>query len=106
MSIEAKPFRIRPANLDAPKKRKPPVERVIYSADPVEVVGESLHPVLWQGRQWAVTTYGLEARDGTYAIEADRLREGWVDHMREKVWVDVPDFITGFLCALSLHPAD
>src|SRR3954447_10697722 len=65
----------------------------------VEVSGEALvAPIYWQGRQWAVTAYGVECRDGSYAIEADRLWEeddgpgGWVMHMSEKTWVDLPDF--------------
>jgi hypothetical protein len=36
---------------------------------------EPLSEVWWQGRQWAVTAYGLEQRDGTYTIKADRLVE-------------------------------
>ena len=60
--------------------------------------GEKLSkPIYWQGRQWAVTAYGVECRDGTYWIEADRIweeedRYGWVRHMGEKEWVDLPDF--------------
>ena len=64
----------------------------------VRVRGERLsRPVLWRGRQWAVTRLGLECRDGTYFIAADRLDEneaqyGWVRHMSGKNWVDLPDF--------------
>lgn len=29
---------------------------------------ELTEPVHWQGRQWAVTGYGIEALDGTYHI--------------------------------------
>jgi hypothetical protein len=36
---------------------------------------EPLHPIWWQGRQWAVTEYGIGARDGTYAIAAHRLAQ-------------------------------
>ena len=54
-------------------------------------------PIYWQGRQWAVTNYGVEARDGTYVIDKTRLweeekRYGWVRHMAGKNWVDLPDF--------------
>jgi hypothetical protein len=63
----------------------------------VKVRGEPLDKIYWQGRQWAVTSHGLENRDGTYAIDKSRLWEqeddyGWVRHMAEKVWVDLPDF--------------
>jgi hypothetical protein len=64
----------------------------------VDVRGEELDkPIYWQGRQWAVTPYGVERRDGTYVIEHTRLWEGektfgWVLHMAGKTWVDVPDF--------------
>jgi hypothetical protein len=59
--------------------------------------GELSSPIYWQGRQWAVTEYGVEARDGTYPIEKERLWKeekvhGWVRHMAEKGWVDLPDF--------------
>jgi hypothetical protein len=67
-----------------------------------------LHPCWWIGRQWAVTAYGLEARDGTYALAADRLLEDLPDyskilHMAGKEWVDLEDFVTAFLVALTLH---
>src|SRR3954453_17106438 len=42
----------------------------------VHVRGEALgKPIYWQGRQWAVTPHGVERRDGTYSIAADRLWE-------------------------------
>lgn len=60
--------------------------------------GEALsEPIYWQGRQWAVTPYGVECRTGDYAIEAGQIGRdegsfGWVQHMAEKDWVDLPDF--------------
>src|SRR5690606_24136724 len=40
----------------------------------VEAVGEHLHePIHWTGRQWAVTDFGVEARNGTYSISKRRL---------------------------------
>jgi hypothetical protein len=69
------------------------------SKSDVLVTGEALHePVYWKGRQWAVTSYGIEARDGKYVIEGRRVWEnndghGWVEHMEEKTWVDLPDFV-------------
>ncbi len=76
--------------------------------------GEALHEKIWQGHQWAVTEYGIEARDGRYVIDAARLSEtrefrgqrlpSWPLHMAEKSWVDVHDFCTAFLAALACYP--
>jgi hypothetical protein len=56
--------------------------------------------ILWQGRQWLVTTYGIEAKDCSYSIARHRLDDPyWLDHMTEKEWVDVDDF------AAALHIA-
>jgi hypothetical protein len=69
-----------------------------YEADNrVRCRGGRLSKIFWQGRQWAVTAYGVECRDGSYAIETVRLwededRYGWVRHMGDKEWVDLPDF--------------
>ena len=55
-------------------------------------------PVYWRGRQWAVTRYGIERRDGTYVIDANRYDEhdetkySWVRHMAGKCTVDLLDF--------------
>lgn len=84
---------------------------VEYDATLVSVRGEELSNILWRGRQWAVTTHGIEALDGTYSFEAHRLAEdlhvrgygGWPSHMSEKDWVDIDDFITAWLIALTLH---
>src|SRR5262245_5711961 len=59
--------------------------------------GDRLSKIHWQGRQWAVTRFGVECRDGTYAIERERVWEdeecgGWILHMAEKDWVDLEDF--------------
>ena len=55
-------------------------------------------PIYWQGRQWAVTAYGVECRDGTYAIEDfhllnDESLDEWIRHMAPKWWVDFADFV-------------
>lgn len=74
----------------------------------VRVRGEALHPVLWAGKQWAVTEYGIECRDGTYAIERRRLHEGerhgysWAKHMGDKEWVDLDDFAKAHAMACFL----
>ena len=76
---------------------------------------EPLSEIWWQGRQWAVTSYGLEARDGRYHIEGRRLTEtrnqpkspqpapDWPLHMCMKGWVDPADFCTAWLVGLVLH---
>lgn len=99
-------------NIARPKDA--PLPRIVpfpQSDSVVRVRGESLHPVLWQGEQWAVTEYGIERRDGRYAISADRLlklRPGttlydWPLHMREKEWVDMEDFQRAFAAGCLLH---
>ena len=79
-----------------------------YDNTPVRVCGEALHPVWWRGRQWAVTTYGLERLDGLYACSADSLLDnvqtyGLPRHMSGKGWVDQDDFDTAWLVAIALH---
>lgn len=64
----------------------------------VMVTGEALSkPVYWTGQQWAVTSYGIECRNGTYAIEKKRLWEennghGWHQQIEEKEWANIHDF--------------
>jgi hypothetical protein len=83
---------------------------IIACSDHVELRSEPLDEIWWQGRQWAVTSYGLECRDGTYAIEAHRLWERgcgdwpWPMQISGKGWEDIHDFCTAFIIALSLHP--
>jgi hypothetical protein len=69
------------------------------STNPVRITGDPIStPIYWQGQQWAVTSHGVECRDGTYYIAKDRLWEsddkdhGWVYHMAAKNWVDLEDF--------------
>ncbi len=77
----------------------------------VRVRGEALsRPVYWTGRQWAVTAYGIERRDGLYAIEKARLWEdhgvwGWEKHIAEKEWADVSDFLAALAVARLRWPA-
>jgi hypothetical protein len=73
----------------------PPQSRNVVS----DRCGQALSPTLWQGRQWSVTTYGIECRDGKYAIDAKNFvskplnaKHTWSMHMREKNWVDMEDF--------------
>jgi hypothetical protein len=45
------------------------------SSNPVKRRFEPLSRIIWQGRQWAATKYGVECRDGGYTIERKRLWE-------------------------------
>jgi hypothetical protein len=72
--------------------------------------GEALSPIIWQGRQWAVTEYGLEQVNGTYAIEKTRLWEnekkyGWVRQIFHKTWADPTDFAEALRIARYTHRA-
>jgi len=78
----------------------------------VSGLGEPLsEPIHWIGRQWAVTAYGVECRDGTYAIEASRLWEnekdhGWVMQVGNKTWTDPCDFAEALRIARHIHRGD
>jgi hypothetical protein len=67
-------------------------------------------PVYWVGRQWAVTGRGVESYEYDYPIERDRLWEdedhghGWITHMAEKEWVDLPDFCEALRVARMRWP--
>ena len=80
------------------------------SKDEILVRGEALQqPIHWRGRQWAVTGFGIEKRDGTYPIEGKRVWEenhghGWIEHMAEKDWVDLPDFAEALRLARGRWP--
>jgi hypothetical protein len=90
-------------------ERKPPT--IVMCDAPVAVRGEPLGVVLWQGRQWSVTSDGIERRDGLYVIEKDRLTEdhggdppySWIKHLSHKGVEDIDDFIQVFFAALVLH---
>jgi hypothetical protein len=74
-----------------------------------------LDEIVWKGRQWAVTAYGLETVGEPYhyylTVEQlaqlnDNGGEQFYDplfHLMEKNWLDVDDFVTAFLVALSVH---
>ncbi len=92
---------------DIPPRPEVP-DAIVMASDNVPVRGEALsQPVHWIGRQWAVTSYGVEKRDGTYVIERNRLWEerhghGWAQHMAEKEWCDLPDFRTALMVARGI----
>ena len=90
-----------------PRRGTAPIE---YDRTPVPMRGDELDRVLWRGRQWAVTEYGIERLDGTYNIEKTRLAEnvkdyGWPLHVSQKTWADSDDFCTAWLVAIALHGA-
>ncbi|HEY1474031.1 MAG TPA: hypothetical protein VGF53_08110 [Pseudolabrys sp.] len=59
----------------------------------VRCISERLHPAHWIGRQWAVTSFGIEKRDGTYPIAFARLDAiDWISHLAGKMWIDLDDF--------------
>lgn len=99
-------------NLAQPRVTSAPVVvPFAESTADVCVRGEPLHRVLWRGEQWAVTEYGIECRNGTYAIKSARLmqkrygtdRYDWPIHMAEKGWVDTDDFERVFAVACLMH---
>ena len=80
------------------------------STTEVRLLSEPLHkPQYWTGREWAVTSYGIEKCDGKYAIAKARIWDedegyGWVEHMEEKEGVDLPDFIEALRLARHHWP--
>lgn len=75
-----------------------------HDSTPVHVRGEPLHQIYWRGRQWAVTSYGIERLNGAYAIAAADLKQlWWPGQIIRKTWVDQTDFLTAWLVALPLH---
>ena len=86
-------------------------EPVSYESNAeVRLQGEALHkPIYWKGHQWAVTKYGVEARNGQHPIAKDRIWEeegvyGWIRHLSEKDWVDLSDFAEALRLARKRWP--
>ncbi|GAB4067985.1 hypothetical protein KHC28_11295 [Ancylobacter sonchi] len=74
----------------------------------VNVRGDQLGDIWWRGKQWAVTSDGIEALDGTYVAEKHRLLEEieewpWPRQLSEKTWCDSDEFATAFMVGLVLH---
>lgn len=71
--------------------------------------------MVWRGRQWTVTTDGLETlgKPEDFGIAASELADGWEGadesllawplEMAGKTWIDYRDFETAFLVALGVH---
>lgn len=91
-----------------PPRQRRDVERIAIADNEVKCRGEALGEIWWRGAQWAVTSDGIEALDGTYVIEKDRLPDAgkefpWPLHMAGKGWVDNDEFTTAWMVALLLH---
>ena len=71
--------------------------------------------IIWRGRQWAVTTAGLETlgKPVDYGVAAGQLADGWEGadesllawplELAAMTWIDYRDFETAFLVALGVH---
>jgi len=84
------------------------VSMIALDSTEVRVQGEPLGEIWWRGKQWAVTSEGIEKLDGTYPILAKRLLEEfedwpWPRQLSEKSWCDSDEFATAFMVALVLH---
>lgn len=66
-------------------------------------------PVHWQGRQWAVTGYGIEALDGMYHIPftdipaAEAGPPEWLDRLWRRYGTDRNDLNAALRIARSLR---
>jgi hypothetical protein len=65
--------------------------------------------ILWLGRQWAVTGYGIQACDqrqkGKFDIEASRVWEdGVVESLRAEAWLNCGDFDKALAVARNRYP--
>jgi hypothetical protein len=60
-------------------------------------------PIFWSGRQWLVTSYGVERADGLFSIDAGGLFDGWLFEcgLIGAEWVDVSDFIEALRVAVE-----
>lgn len=73
-----------------------------------KVRGEKLSKILYRNNQWAVTTFGIECLDGTYAIKKDAIKTvhpkySWRQHMSGKMWVEIDEFIDALKMAMKIH---
>lgn len=70
---------------------------------------ELTEPVHWQGRQWAVTGYGIEALDGMYHIPFSEIwnagdgRLPWLDALCRRYGTDCDDLNAALKVARSLR---
>ena len=70
---------------------------------------ELTEPVPWQGRQWAVTGYGIEALDGMYHVpfseipDAEAERPEWLDGLWRRYGTDRNDLDAALRVARALR---
>ena len=80
----------------------------VWAKNEVRCAGDPLGREIFRGAQWAVTTDGIECRDGTYFICRSRLYEengrGWVEHIAGKAWANAADFRVCFRIACEVFP--
>ena len=67
-------------------------------------------PVHWQGRQWAVTGYGIEALDGMYHVpfsdipDADAAPPRWLEDLCHRYGTDRDDLTAALRVARVVRP--
>ena len=86
------------------------------SNNSVACKGQPLDLVLWQGEQWAVTTYGLERRNGKYALSCKEFFRGmkskqeifvfWFIHFSRKNWCNEDDIDDALQAMMVLFNVD
>ncbi len=61
-------------------------------------------PILKRYGSWAVTTHGIECLKTFYQFSFERTSElDWVEHMRSKTWVKIPDFVAALEYAREIE---
>ncbi|APT32819.1 MULTISPECIES: hypothetical protein [Methylobacterium] len=66
-------------------------------------------PVHWQGRQWAVTGYGIEALDGMYHVPFSEIPEAeagppdWLENLWHRYGTDRDDLAAALRVARSIR---
>ena len=71
---------------------------------------ELTEPVHWQGRQWAVTGYGIEALDGMYHVpffdipDADADPPRWLNDLWRRYGTDRDDLAAALRVARTMRP--
>lgn len=66
-------------------------------------------PVHWQGRQWAVTGYGIEALDGRYHVPFSEIqdveagRPSWLEGLCRRYGTDRDDLTAALTAARAIR---
>jgi hypothetical protein len=67
-------------------------------------------PVHWEGRQWAVTGYGIEALDGMYHVPFSEIGETgerplpWLEALHRRYGTDRDDLAAALKVARAIRP--